>query len=357
MKPIRLAIVDDSPFIRSALVKLLQDTRLSVVGVAQTGEELLANLDAWKPDIITLDIHMPGIGGMRTLDHIMARRPTPVIMMSTHSGAGAPLTVEALGRGAADFIDKEEFSLVDFQRLRVVLLEKATALTARSDAAAKNKVRRPEPAEVHAAARPTPSSGGVATASSPDFDIVVLGASTGGPRAIEQVLGDMAVPGVPVAVVQHMPGTITKAFAERLNRTLPMEVREAVDGEPMKPGTAYVAPGGLHMRLEGAPDAPRVSLSMSPAGTLHRPSVDVLFNSLARLAPRRSLVVLMTGMGNDGAQGMTSLRASGAYTIAQDEESCVVYGMPRAAVEMGGATEVLPLGSIGPRVRSLLEGS
>ena len=153
MKPIRLAIVDDSPFIRSALVKLLQDTRLSVVGVAQTGEELLANLDAWKPDIITLDIHMPGIGGMRTLDHIMARRPTPVIMMSTHSGAGAPLTVEALGRGAADFIDKEEFSLVDFQRLRVVLLEKATALTARSDAAAKNKVRRPEPAEVHAAAR------------------------------------------------------------------------------------------------------------------------------------------------------------------------------------------------------------
>ncbi|HET9949915.1 MAG TPA: chemotaxis-specific protein-glutamate methyltransferase CheB [Longimicrobiales bacterium] len=347
MSRVRLAIVDDAAFIRSALVRLLHGTPVEVVGVAKDGEELMRHIDEWQPDVITLDLQMPGMGGMSTLDRVMATRPTPVIIMSAHSGEGAPLTVEALSRGAADFIDKEAYSLIDFERLRQVIVEKAVALAGAGVTAQPERPAQ-EPAAAPAPAAPPPRPGGQT------FDLVVIGASTGGPSAIERILHTVGTARVPIAIAQHMSAEITRAFAERLDRTLGMRVREGDHGEEMEAGVAYIAPGGADMRVEGTVAAPRLAICEPAPGALNRPSVDVLFESAARVSKARTLAVLLTGMGRDGARGMGTLRAAGAHTIAQDAESCVVHGMPRAAVEAGAAVEVLSLDAIGLRLRALV---
>ncbi len=364
MKPVRLAIVDDAAFIRSALVRLLKNTPISVVGTARSGEELLAHLDEWRPDVITLDLNMPGMGGLATLDRIMQTRATPVIILSTHSGEGAPLTLEALSRGAADFIDKEAYSLVDFQALRQVLVARILALTrgAQNKSDVQPSVRRGE--QQHGSMRQPFSSGEQPLSSrkqplSPTkqrrYDLAVIGASTGGPRAVEHLLRQLGPAGVPVAIVQHMPKRFTRAFADRLDGMLPCPVREAGNGDVMRPDTVYIARGDEHMRVIVDGDAMKVRLSDSPESTSHRPSVDVLFESVAECAANRTVAVLLTGMGRDGAQGMLSLYRKGAHTIVQDQESCVVYGMPRAAVEAGATQEVIPLNGIAPRMRNLLD--
>ena len=343
-RSIRLAIVDDALFIREGLKRLLSgQANITVVGTAASGEELLENLDAWRPDVVTLDLNMPGMGGLATLEKLMTSHPLPVIVLSTHSGAGAPMTVEALARGAVDFIDKEAYSLVDFEALRAVLVEKISGVAGRSRTlnadAARPRLHRDAKLPLDA------------------FDILVIGASTGGPRAVESVLRALGddVP-CPVAVVQHMPPGFTRAFAERLDRALPLTVREAVEGDVLEAGAVYVAPGGRHMALHGQDGGARVALP-EPTGTpLHTPSVDELFASAGRAFGERVLAVLLTGMGKDGAAGMDALRKGGAHTIAQSEETCVVFGMPRAAIEHGAAAEILPLASIGPRLRELLSG-
>jgi two-component system chemotaxis response regulator CheB len=344
MKTVRLAIVDDSLFIREGLRRLLGDhPGIRIVGAAASGEELLAQLDHWAPDVITLDLQMPGMGGLTTLDRLMAVRPLPVIILSTHSGAGAPLTVEALGRGAADFIDKEAYSLVDFEALRAVLVEKVLHVTGASEPTAG---AAPPPAAVSRSRPPRADT---------RFRLVVIGASTGGPRAIEQVLQDLGpdVP-TPVVVAQHMPRGFTAAFAERLNRHLPLPVVEGGEGTVLEAGVVYIAPAGWHTRVRGEAASPALGLVDHVPGATNFPSVDELFGSAATLAGAGCLAVLLTGMGRDGALGMTQLRRAGAHTIAQDEASCVVYGMPRAAAEAGAARDVLPLDAIGPRVRGLL---
>lgn len=354
---IRLVIVDDAFFIREGLKRLLAGySGIDVVGTASSGLDLIAHLDEWRPDVITLDINMPGMDGLTTLDRLMQIRPLPVIILSTRSGVGAPLTLEALARGAVDFVDKEAYSLVDFEALRTVLVEKIRSVTAltvdggpwtdktvSSPVQPQPVVQREHLSTVHRA----PST----------FSLAVIGASTGGPRAIETVLKSIGPElAVPLLVVQHMPAGFTRAFAERLDRALPFRVREGVAGEPLEPGCVYIAPGGLHMAVsEGA--EPRVALSGAVHGTLHTPSVDELFVSAGKAYGGRVVAALLTGMGRDGARGMAALAQSGAHTIAQSEESCVVYGMPRAAVEAGAAREVLPLESIGPRLRTLLSGS
>ena len=347
--PVRLAIVDDALFIREGLRRLLADeSRVSVVGTAANGLELLAKLDEWRPDVVTLDLHMPGLDGLGTLDRLMAIRPVPVIILSTHSGAGAPLTVEALSRGAVDFIDKEAYSLVDFEALRAVLVEKILSVTGQAGAS-------PAPAASQAS---VPAVRPAAVPRSARFDLAVIGASTGGPRAIEAVLTALGpeIP-VPVAVVQHMPAGFTRAYAERLTRALPFRVREASPGDVLKSGEVVIAPGDRHLALvPGAEQGEwRVELYPDAANAVHRPSVDVLFSSAGVVARDRVVAVLLTGMGRDGARGMLELSRAGAHTIAQDEASCVVYGMPRAAAELGAAGEILALDSIGPRLRGLLE--
>ncbi len=342
MKPIRVVIVDDSTFVREGLVRLLDDPRVKVVGTAATGEELLANLDEWQPDVISLDLMMPGMGGMAALEQVMARRPTPVIILSSHSGEGAPLTIEALSRGAIECIDKEAYSLLDFQGLRSVLLDRILAV-AHSNVSVLT-VATEAPTEPSADAKPDKS-----------YDLALFGASTGGPHAIEQVLiglGSQLV--APIAIVQHMPKGFTNAFAERLDRALPLTVKEACDGDPLKPGTVHIAPAGQHLRIAKKNCRFYASLGPMPSDSTHRPSIDVLFGSAARVAGNQTVAVILTGMGKDGADGMAKLRAAGAHTIAQSAPSCVVYGMPKAAIALEAVQESLPLDKIAARVSKLL---
>lgn len=344
--PVRVAVVDDSTFIRKALTRMLgDDPRLEVVGSASSGEELLAHLERWQPDVVTLDLNMPGMGGLETLDRLMARRPTPVIILSTHSGEGAPMTIEALHRGAVDFIDKQRYSLVDFEALRGILAEKIFQVTGRpalEEPAAELPVpsvdEPPPPIEIPGA-----------------FDVVVVGASTGGPPTIETLLRGLegTVP-VPIVVVQHMPVGFTRAFADRLNAYLDHQVREAVHDERLLPGTVYIAPAGQHLRLRRQDAELCVDLGAEPREHAHVPSIDVLFESAARAAGPRAIGVLLTGMGRDGAHGLLSLRQRGAYTLAQDEASSIVFGMPRAAIQLRATLEVLPPLAMSQRLMELV---
>jgi two-component system chemotaxis response regulator CheB len=346
---IRVAIADDSSFIRRALARILsEENGVQLVGAAASGEELLDHLDRWRPDAVILDLSMPGMGGLQTLDRIMTTWPTPVIILSTHSKRDAPQTIEALHRGAMDFVDKQEYSLVDFDALRGVLLGKLRQVTGM---VGDEPDEEPPPRVTYSGVR-SPAANGEAT----EIQVVVIGASTGGPPAIERILKDLgATVPVPVAVVQHMPAGFTRAFAERLNAYLPLQVREAMDREPLLPGTIYIAPGGVHLTVVWDGSGLKAALAVEPAST-HRPSVDVLFQSAVAAVGRRAVAVLLTGMGHDGARGMAELARAGARTLAQDEETSVIYGMPRAAVLAGAVGESLPLGAIGGRLQEILGG-
>jgi two-component system chemotaxis response regulator CheB len=368
MNAIRVAVADDSSFVRKAVARMLAEEKgIELVGSAGSGEELLDHLERWAPHVVILDLSMPGMGGLSTLDRIMTRRPTPVIILSTHSKKDAPQTIEALHRGAMDFIDKQQYSLVDFEALRNILLEKIRQVTARE------KPEAPPPADGRRGRRSradigvesdrsrsmvVPAAAGAErTAERTTPEIALIGASTGGPPAIERILRDLGsrLP-VPVAVVQHMPAGFTRAFAERLNSHLPLHVREAVHEEALLPGTVYIAPGGLHLRVAREHGQLRAMLSTEPAKAIHRPSVDVLFSSAGEVVGGRVIAAILTGMGQDGAEGMAELARAGGHTIAQDESSCVVWGMPRAAVVAGGVSETVTLARIGGRLRELLLG-
>ncbi len=352
---VRVAVVDDSTFIRKAILRMLRDEpAIEVVGSAGSGEELLTHFERWRPDVVTLDLDMPGMGGLATLDHVRGMGSTPVIILSTHSGEGAPLTIEALHRGATDFIDKQRYSLVDFEALRAVLVEKIFHVTGRDPSK--------RPAAAPAAAPPDDGGSRQAAASAPTlaqgsaearsarspgsptpgaFDLVVIGASTGGPPILQVLLEDLgdSVP-VPIVVVQHMPVGFTSAFAERLNAYLPLQVREAQPSERLLPDTVYIASAGSHLRIRRHKGRLFTELSSHPQNLMHVPSIDVLFESAAREVGERAIGVLLTGMGRDGARGMAALRRQGGYTLCQDEDSCVVFGMPRAALALNAVIEI-----------------
>jgi two-component system chemotaxis response regulator CheB len=349
MRKIKLAIVDDSAFIRKAIKRLMEsDQRIQVVGLAESGEDLLANLGKWNPDVITLDLVMPGMGGLYTLDRIMEWKSIPVIILSTYSTKDAPLTIEALHRGAVDFIDKKQYSLVDFSGLRTILIEKILQVTSSvfrksigEDLSLKEPRKKIEP--------PAASSIGKM-----QFEAILIGASTGGPPTLQKILEDIEPVSLSVAIVQHMPIGFTKAFADRLNSHLQSLVKEAEHGEPFVPGYIYIAPSGTHLVLKRLNSKVYTHLTKYPDNVLHRPSVDVLFKSAVQTYGKQTLAVLLTGMGKDGAQGMSELAKSGAYTLAQDEASSVVYGMPKAAVELDAVSEVLNLKKIGKRILELI---
>ena len=348
---IRVAVVDDSTFIRKAILRMLSDEpMMQVVGSAGSGEELLTHLEEWRPDVITLDLDMPGMGGLATLDRIMLRRPTPVIILSTHSGKGAPLTIEALHRGATDFIDKQQYSLVDFEALRAVLIERIFQVTNRQP---------PEPSEEPETPIPEPTVDPLADipeiAEPTAFDLIVIGASTGGPPTLQRILEDLGDSiSVPVVVVQHMPVGFTQAFAERLNAYLPLQVGEAHSMEHLLPDTVYIAPAGVHLRIERRGDDLVADLSSFPQGMVHVPSIDVLFDATAEVLGRRAIGALLTGMGRDGAQGMAALKYRGGYTLCQDEASSVVFGMPRAALALGAVNEIATPEVMGKRIKQLV---
>jgi two-component system chemotaxis response regulator CheB len=383
VSPARIAVADDSSFIRRALDKLLAaEPAFEVVGLAASGEELLRHFDAWQPDAVVLDLSMPGMGGLLTLDALLARRPVPVLILSTHSRRGAPETIEALHRGATDFIDKQEVSLVDFEALRQVLVEKLNQVLAAvppggagagrargAGAGGETKAAAAGPGGGAGPGAEGPGAGGIGAAgigaagaaagpgaaAAGACELVVLGASTGGPPAIERILTDLGADlAVPVAVVQHMPPAFTRSFAKRLDARLPLPVREPAHHERLLPGVVYIAPGGRHLVVERRRETLRAVLSEAPEAAPHRPSVDVLFTSAAAATGGRLVAVLLTGMGLDGAAGMAKLARAGVHTIAQDRATSVIFGMPRAAIEAGSVLEVLALEQIGPRLRELL---
>jgi two-component system chemotaxis response regulator CheB len=321
-KPVRVLIVDDSALIRQLLTTLLSaDPEIEVVGTA--GDPLIARdrIKALNPDVITLDVEMPNMDGLTFLRKIMALRPMPVIMISTLTNAGADITLEALEIGAVDFIAKPSSDAA--QALTLL----AGELQRKVKAAARMRVRARGAAAV---APPRPAR--VVNASG---KIVALGASTGGVEALKVVLMNLPADCPPILVTQHMPPRFTEAFAQRLDRECPMRVSEAVHDQVIEAGHVYIAPGSHHLEIARNGTQYRCVLSDGPSVSGHRPSVDVLFRSVARVCPRSTIGVILTGMGKDGADGMLELRVAGGRTIGQDEASSLIYGMPHVAFERG----------------------
>ncbi len=353
MDPIRVLIVDDSPFMRKALERMLQAAEdIQVVGTARDGLDALEKIPQLKPDIVTLDVEMPRMDGLACLKRIMVNFPLPVLMVSSLTQEGAQATLEALALGALDFIPKES-SLASGSILQIQqdLQEKVRKL-ARSPRFRKPGTRPPPAparpgfaaqAPIQGLGRPLPTPGGL-IAGNPMAELFAIGCSTGGPKALQDLLPALpkGLP-VPCLVVQHMPASFTKPFAERLNAISQVEVKEAEHGETARPGTVYIAPGGIHLNYRQRGAQAILELSAEPADSLHKPSVDVMFQSIAQECPKQVLAMILTGMGSDGAKGMQLLKAKGAHTLAEAEESCIVYGMPKAAFERGCVDQVAPL--------------
>jgi two-component system chemotaxis response regulator CheB len=357
MDPIRVMVVDDSPFMRKALERMLQAPDIEVVGSARDGLDALEKIPQCNPDIVTLDIEMPRLDGLGCLKRIMAEMPRAVLMVSSLTQEGAQATLEALALGALDFIPKEtSLASASILQIQQDLQEKVRKL-ARSPRFRKARGPLPPPSHLTQPGQPVPAPAPafqtppppqavarLGALAGPRAELLAIGCSTGGPKALQDLLPALprTLP-VPCLIVQHMPGTFTKAFAERLNGICQVEVREAAHGDTALPGCVYIAPGGQHMlyRQRGATGV--IELSAEPSTSLHRPSVDVLFQSIADNNNRQVLAMILTGMGSDGTRGMVSLKAKGAHTLAEAEESCIVYGMPRAAFERGCVDQVAPL--------------
>ncbi len=328
-------IIDDSAFVRRALTRVLAtEPDFRIVGEAASGIEALEKIPAADPDFVTLDVEMPGMGGLELLPALLKWKSSlRVVMLSAHTREGAAATVAALGAGALDVIDKTTFNVMDLEFLRREVVERLRALAPRT--------ARPD-ATVNGLDGLLPTS--VARAELRRCELCVIGASTGGPSAVQRILQSLPIRlPFPVIVVQHMPEGFTGPFAHRLNSIARVPVAEAVEGERLIPGRVYVARAGQHLRVG---PSMAVSLSPVPSDARHIPSIDVTMRSAARSKPGRVLGILLTGMGEDGADGMAVIRAGGGITIAESESSCVVYGMPRAAIRRGAATWVLALSDI-----------
>jgi two-component system chemotaxis response regulator CheB len=338
--PARVLVVDDSPTMRGLITAVLNaDPEVSVIGQAGDAMEARAAIKQLNPDVVTLDIEMPNMNGLEFLEKIMRLRPMPVIMVSTMTHHGANASLAALEIGAFDCVGKpapgDRHPFVD-------LAEKVKA-------AARSAHRR----SAVAAAPATSPAVSPAASYKVGRKVVAIGSSTGGVEALITVLQQFPQNCPPTVITQHMPSTFTKSFAERLNRICAPVVQEATDGARLEIGKVYLAPGGdRHLQVVN-PSAPCCRLVEKEPVNGHRPSVDVLFDSVAELAGRNAVGVILTGMGRDGASGLLKMRSAGARTIGQNEKTCVVYGMPRVAYEIGAVELQLPLGSIGEEVLKL----
>lgn len=345
MKPVRVLIVDDSAFMRKAISLMLEsDPEIKVIGMARNGIDGIEMVKKFKPDVITLDIEMPQMDGLTALKHIMADCPTPVMMVSSLTTDGASATLDALSLGAVDFIPKQlSFVALDIVKIKEELLKKIKFI-----ALNKGRLIRAYKAQIKISTTrpsraPVPSSMPSCKGGINNFSIIAIGTSTGGPPALQAIIPRLPknLP-VPVTVVQHMPPTFTKSLADRLNSLSHVTVKEAEQGETLRPGTVYVAPGDKHLTIKNALKG-KVILSDEPHNTLHKPAVDVMVRSVAEAFRSKVLGVILTGMGSDGLEGMRLVKNNGGKIFAQNEESCVVYGMPRAIVDNKLADKVVPL--------------
>jgi len=355
---IRVMVVDDSALVRRIATDILEaDPEITVTATAATAEFALAKLARERPDVITLDLEMPGMGGLEAIRRIMTTLPTPIIVMSAFAQKGAELTLQALEAGAMDFVLKPANSLSGgipaiAQELVEKVKDAARIVLPRADGPAVDAGAR-SPRAVEPPAPPLP----LQAISGDGFDLVAIGTSTGGPVALKTVLSGL--PGdfpVGVVVVQHMPPVFTKAFADRLDTVCAIRVKEAADGDPILPGTVLIAPGNWHMKVTRFGTEPRVILNQEENVNGHRPSVDVLVKSVAREYGSRAMGVIMTGMGRDGADGMRELRTRGGRIIAQDKATSVIFGMNKEVVQNGDAHEVVPVGEIAARLVACVRG-
>jgi len=337
---IKVLVVDDSAIVRKILTDAISAERdLEVVGTAPDPYIARDKIVALEPDVLTLDIEMPRMDGLTFLKKLMTYRPMPVIVISSLGQASCQASLEALRVGAVEVLAKPggPYSVGEL----------SASLAAKIRAAATARVRRPESAGAQTHAEPVePVS---ARACRPDA-VIAIGASTGGTEAILDVLARLPANCPGIVITQHIPPVFSHAFADRLNKTCPMEVKEACDGDTLAPGRALVAPGNFHMVLRACADGYRVQVKDGPRVCYQRPSVDVMFSSVAEAAGARAVGVLLTGMGADGAQGLLRMKRAGARTIAQDEATCVVFGMPREAIRLGAADRVVPL----PRIANAI---
>ena len=323
---IRVLVVDDSATMRALIRRALQgNADLTVVGEACDPLQAREAIKALNPDVITLDIEMPQMNGLDFLERLMRLRPMPVVMVSTLTSRGAEATLRALELGAVDCVAKPRVDdHAGFDHLAAIV---------RAAAGARLRPTARAPAQA------------VETGFTPSNRVLAIGASTGGVEALLAILGSFPANCPPTVITQHMPATFTPSFAQRLNRSCAATVTEAVDGARLAPGQVFLAPGGLtHLEVAGPPTGPwRCRLIATPTVNGHRPSVDVLFQSVAAAARSQAVGVILTGMGKDGARGLLAMREAGARTIGQDEQSSVVYGMPKAAVEIGAVAKQVSL--------------
>jgi two-component system, chemotaxis family, protein-glutamate methylesterase/glutaminase len=345
---IRVLVVDDSAFMRRVITEAIAaEPDMEVVGQAVNGLDALTKVEQLQPDVLTLDVEMPEMDGLTALRHLMARYPRPVVMLSSLTQAGAVTTIRALTIGAVDFVAKPSGAIsLDFHRVREELVNKVrVAAKARIGRPALAPVAQPvavAPKKLELPARPHVARSGFER-------LVVIGSSTGGPRALGTVVPELPADGrTAYLIVQHMPAGFTKSLAERLDASSPLHIREAATGDVLAADTALVAPGDFHLRVNASG-----LIELDQTGPrVHgvRPSVDVTLFSVAQHFGRRTLAAILTGMGSDGAAGAASVRDAGGLVMAEDESTCVVWGMPRAVVERGVADRVVPLDHIAPSI-------
>ncbi len=355
MCAIKVLIIDDSALVRKLLTDILSsDPNIEVVGSAPDPIIAVRKIKTLKPDVITLDIEMPKMDGLTFLGKLMKMHPMPVLMFSSLTQQGAEATVKALSLGAIDFIAKPKIRLSDG------LDDLKTDLTSKVKAAASAKLKKAicptlEVPPKFGMDEVIPAKRILSPASREGEKILVIGASTGGTVAIEQILNKLPKDAPPTLIVQHMPPLFTRSFAQRVNGLTQMEVAEAQDNDQLRPGLALIAPGGFHMMLNKGPKGFYVNVKDGPPVNRHKPSVDVLFRSAANILGKNAIGVILTGMGDDGARGLNEMHSSGAHTIAQDEDTCVVFGMPKVAIEMGGVDKIMPLGNIAKYVMNIIK--
>ena len=365
MKKIKVLVVDDSALIRNLMTKIINSQSDLETG-ATAPDPFIARdqIRKFNPDVITLDIEMPKMDGIDFLERLMRLRPTPVVMVSTLTDRGADVTFRALELGAIDFVTKPKLDISQG------MIHYANEITdkIRAAYAARFRLTRlpPKPSGIAAEPQSDPATGLVVPATAPNSAIpqglgnrfaateklVLIGSSTGGTEAIRAILQQLPKDSPAIMITQHMPAGFTKSFAERLNQVCEITVKEAEHGERVLPGHAYIAPGDKHLLVCRSGANYICQLSGSDPVNRHRPSVEVLFRSGQEITPRNIVGIMLTGMGKDGAQAMADMKKAGSYNICQDEASCVVFGMPREAIALGAADEVVPLNQI---ARKLLD--
>ncbi|MBP1949144.1 protein-glutamate methylesterase/protein-glutamine glutaminase [Virgibacillus litoralis] len=349
MTPIRIVVIDDSAFMRKIITDMLSsDYRIEVVAAARNGRDGLQKIQEHKPDVVTLDVEMPVMDGITALQHIMKLIPTPVIMLSSATKEGTSKTVQAISEGAVEFITKPTgVNSIDIAQIKEMIITKVIV-------ASQAKLVKKSPLKENGSVTDT------AVLRRYSKSIVTIGASTGGPKALQRVLTDLPS-NIPASllIVQHMPPGFTKSLAERLDKIADIHIKEASHGEFINEGTAYIAPGNYHMKLKTVGTAHAVELTQENPRNGHRPAVDVLFESLAKVEKVNKISAVLTGMGNDGSHGINDLKESDpeSIIIAEAEESSVVYGMPKAAVRTNHVNHIVHLHQVGDTITKLVNRS